>query len=212
MRSPLFTWGDALFGESEDWSSPGKTPCWPWKLTCCPPRKEGKHHSHHQLGPSNNRRRGLGGGKVDVYIQQIIMKRNFSFPNVWDQGRFSRPGRHQNNTGSALTPPNSSPLPLTFMISHQVWFSWTDRFANVVSACRRKSSLIDLGPVLHRRVLRADYRLPPTRFKSAIDLFHLQPAAFLRGTRPSVVKDAAVWDGGPARVVISCSKSEDRTC
>lgn len=135
---------------------------------------------------------GLVGGESGCLHTANHHEKEFLLSQCMGPRALFKAGEAPEQHGIRTDPPNSSPLPLTFMISHQVWFSWTDRFANVVAACRRKSSLVDLGPVLHRRVLRADYRLPPTRFKSAIDLFHLQPAAFLRGTRPSVVKDAAV--------------------
>lgn len=109
MRSPLFTWGGVLFGESRDWSSPGKTRCWLWMLTWCPPGKTVNTTGHHQLGPANNQWRDLVGGKwmiCNVYVQQIIIK--YIFPCLLSPVSGSTGGRRGSRTnvswlGSAQT-------------------------------------------------------------------------------------------------------------
>lgn len=99
MRSPLFTWGGMLFGESQDWSSPGKTRCWLWKLTWCPPGKTVNTTGHHQLGPANNQWKDLVGGKWmigNVYVQQIIIK--YIFPCLLSPVSGSAGGRRGSRT------------------------------------------------------------------------------------------------------------------
>lgn len=97
--------------------------------------------------------------------------------------------------------------PLTFMISDQVWFScrknksvsgqklcrWCESLRNGIRWPEKllNQSVFGSAPLCSSLWLIIDLLQPcQTRFKSAIDLFHLQPAVLIYWIRPSVIKDA----------------------
>lgn len=111
---------------------------------------------------------------------------------------------------------------MTSMISDQVWFSSrentvgssADDFClskvqewNQMARKAPKSIRVGSAPASSSLWLIIGFlQQCQTRFKSAIDLFHLQPAALIYWIRPSVIKDAG------SILVIGCSKSQDWPC
>lgn len=143
MRSPLFTWGGVLFGESQDWSSPGKTRCWLWKLTWCPPGKTVNTTGHHQLGPANNQWKDLVGGKWmigNVYVQQIIIK--FIFPCLLSPVSGSAGGRRGSRTNVSW-----------FGISSDLLLPLEKWTCKGLTTCRTWEATTSLPPSLQRRRL-----------------------------------------------------------